>query len=123
MKHGLHSFTLSDSLISAYKEKYGHTALFIRINGCLEDRYYKKYRDVQKQIIKQILTSFDLKYSSKNVSINMSVDYEDEDIRIHCSDWIPHIEVEYQHPQYGRTRYTISLGEVYLNNTLELVVY
>lgn len=123
MKYGLNTFTLTDQLISAFQEKYHHSTMFITINGCLRDSYYKPYRDIQKHILKQILSSLDIEYSPKNVSINMDLSYSQDGLQIDFNSWIPQIEIEYEHPQYGHRYYVVRLNDIMLSKHFELLVY
>jgi len=95
MKYGDMKFKLSKKSIENYKAKYHHPILFQTVNGCYNASYYKEYRTIQKEIVKQLVESLGLTYDRKKFSTNMDLHYTDEieKVEIRWSAWIPRIEI------------------------------
>jgi CHAT domain-containing protein len=98
-----YDITLSKKLVESFTSKYQHESLFIRINGSYYDHYYASLRAVQKSIAKQIVEQHGFTYKSRMVSINMEFIYDDENITITMSDWIPSIQIRLKANNNERT--------------------
>jgi hypothetical protein len=122
MKTGFATFTLTTNSCDSYKQKFKTSNAFLVLSGCVVDSYYKPLREIQKQIIKQIVELAGFPYIQKNLTFNMYASYESREISITWSEWTPFIVIE-MHLMDEESRFKISLENEDVKESMELFIY
>lgn len=122
MKSGVYNFIITEKSVQNFNNKYKNNGLFFRrVNGSYNDSFYKEYRDVQKQILLQLLSLNSIPYKKQNLTENMSLNYKDEFIEINFSDWKPEITLELSCTDENiRCFKKFKLENCYVENQVEL---